>query len=231
MTNMQRLQSMSDEELTTFLLSRGVSDEYMYSRKDVLRWLHKEAKPAFMNSAGGEGGHGSSYNYMEMYADWIIDKMIKACIKDEEGNKMTEDEKKYQTLQIEYEKLRKENEELKAQIKPFTPIVYISGPMKGIENRNRDAFNHAAQKMREQGFIVMNPAMLPDGLPEESYLGICIKMLEVCNSIFMLEGWYNSHGATCEYFYAKRNGYKRAYETWEGQYKISLFDGDDIEIC
>lgn len=39
-----------------------------------------------------------------------------------------------------------------------TPRVYLAGPMRGIENFNFPAFDFAAAKLREQGYIVFSPA-------------------------------------------------------------------------
>lgn len=42
--------------------------------------------------------------------------------------------------------------------------IYIAGPMTGIPDYNRPAFNEYAAKLVEQGHTVLNPATLPDGL-------------------------------------------------------------------
>ncbi|MBN3043321.1 DUF4406 domain-containing protein [Pectobacterium brasiliense] len=40
--------------------------------------------------------------------------------------------------------------------------VYISGPMTGIADFNRPAFNEEADRITTSGNIALNPASLPD---------------------------------------------------------------------
>ena len=160
--------------------------------------------------------------YYEVWFDWFFAKLLQAVKQPGKGNNMTETDKIMQELREKLSKAEKENRKLKAQVKPFVPVIYISGPMKDKENFNRDAFNTAAREMREQGYIVMNPAILPDGLSDDGYLNINMAMLRECNAIHMLEGWEDSDGAFLEYLFAKRSGYKRVYRDRDGKY--SIFD-------
>ena len=50
--------------------------------------------------------------------------------------------------------------------------VYIAGPMSGLPNFNRAAFNHAHFHLWSKGHIVLNPARLPDGLTQADYMDI-----------------------------------------------------------
>lgn len=43
-------------------------------------------------------------------------------------------------------------------------IVYVAGPMSGYEQFNRPAFHSAAKRLTDKGYVVLNPATLPDGL-------------------------------------------------------------------
>lgn len=54
-------------------------------------------------------------------------------------------------------------------------VVYIAGPMSGIEDFNRPAFHEVAQALRAEGHTVLNPAEQPDGLTEAQYMqiGLC----------------------------------------------------------
>lgn len=47
--------------------------------------------------------------------------------------------------------------------------IYVSGPMTGVPDHNRPAFDAAAKRLREQGHFVINPVELsePFGAPEE----------------------------------------------------------------
>ncbi|WP_140918204.1 DUF4406 domain-containing protein [Limnobaculum xujianqingii] len=84
------------------------------------------------------------------------------------------------------------------------PVVFISGPMTGIANFNRTTFNSLAEVLEEQGFVVLNPAVLPDGLAHEQYMKITLAMLEEADVMFLLDGWDNSKGAKQEFIKAKR---------------------------
>ncbi|EAB2293828.1 DUF4406 domain-containing protein [Salmonella enterica] len=76
--------------------------------------------------------------------------------------------------------------------------VYIAGPMSGLPNFNRDRFNEVAGLVVESGNIPLNPATLPDGLPERDYMAIGIAMLQCADAIYLIEGWENSAGAGAE---------------------------------
>lgn len=84
-------------------------------------------------------------------------------------------------------------------------IYYIAGPMTGLENFNKDAFNFMQADLEEQGHVVLNPAILPVGLKPAQYLDICIPMLRCCTHIVMLEGWKDSKGANIERLIALYN--------------------------
>ncbi len=80
--------------------------------------------------------------------------------------------------------------------------VYSSGPMTGLDNFNRDAFNKEADRLSRHGHTVLNPAMLPNGLEQREYMDICFAMLRCADAILLLPGWKTSAGATAEYHYA-----------------------------
>ncbi|WP_225182129.1 DUF4406 domain-containing protein [Pectobacterium aroidearum] len=82
--------------------------------------------------------------------------------------------------------------------------VYISGPMTGIADFNRPAFNAAAEKITTDGHVALNPASLPDGLEQSEYMLICMAMLQVADSIIMLPEWEKSKGAVAELALAQK---------------------------
>lgn len=82
-----------------------------------------------------------------------------------------------------------------------TSIYYLSGPMTGLVDYNRPAFNEAAKYLRSQGFTVWNPAEEFDPshiYPRKVYMRRDIEALLKCESIVMLHGWQNSAGARLE---------------------------------
>lgn len=103
-------------------------------------------------------------------------------------------------------------------------IIYIAGPMSGKPDYNRPAFMEAQKYLESKGHIVLNPASLPIGLPEKSYMPICMAMLEQADAIYMLERWEDSVGARAEYLYAGRQGKYIGFAYDEGwRYKGKLW--------
>ncbi|EEV3413835.1 DUF4406 domain-containing protein [Escherichia coli] len=78
-------------------------------------------------------------------------------------------------------------------------VIYIAGPMTGCKDHNRTAFCAEDLKLRCAGNIVLNPAVLPDGLSQQQYMSICIPMLMCADAIYLLDGWEESAGARAEY--------------------------------
>ena len=85
-------------------------------------------------------------------------------------------------------------------------VVYIAGKMTGLPDLGRPKFQAAAKKLRDDGFVVLNPAELPDGMPGDSYMPICLAMVGVADAVFLLNGWRDSPGATLERNYAQYQG-------------------------
>jgi hypothetical protein len=87
---------------------------------------------------------------------------------------------------------------------------YISGAMTGVHDLNRPLFNQVAEIYKLKG-VVLNPAILPDGLTHKEYMRIDIAMLSCCDVIVMIAGWEYSEGAIEEYNYAILHGIKVEY--------------------
>ena len=96
-------------------------------------------------------------------------------------------------------------------------IVYIAGKMTGPEDLGREKFAMMEQKLRKKGLIVLNPTSLPDGMPAEKYLPICMAMIDQCDTVVMLDNWQDSKGAKMEREYAKYNGKRIVYPTGKGK--------------
>lgn len=85
-------------------------------------------------------------------------------------------------------------------------LYYLSGPMTGLPDHNRPAFNEAAAQLRSHGFTVWNPAEEFDATviyPRKVYLRKDIEALLKCDAIVMIDGWENSAGAKLELDIAK----------------------------
>ncbi|MEY4952373.1 MAG: hypothetical protein RL299_797 [Pseudomonadota bacterium] len=80
-------------------------------------------------------------------------------------------------------------------------MIYIAGPMSGIEDFNRPAFNAYAKKLKDRGIACFNPAQ--NGLPPEaswaSHMRVDIQWLMSCDEIHLLPGWQESRGARLEH--------------------------------
>ena len=99
--------------------------------------------------------------------------------------------------------------------------IYISGPMTGLPNNNRAAFDAAAWRLREQGHFVINPHDLTpvfgavdeiadsfaahyagdkafDGSLAQCVMDADIAALRSCETIYLLKGWESSRGTKTE---------------------------------
>lgn len=90
--------------------------------------------------------------------------------------------------------------------------VYIAGPMTGLPEFNKPAFHAKADELLEEGFTVLNPAILPDGLEHHEYMQICLPMVQVSDAIYMLSGWESSKGALMEHDLAMDIGLSVTYQ-------------------
>jgi hypothetical protein len=98
--------------------------------------------------------------------------------------------------------------------------IYISGPITGVANRNREAFADAAFKLDRLGYAPVNPHLVKpdhdgscrgDLIQEPShrygcYMRADLRALLECDGIYMLAGWELSQGARCEFEVARLCG-------------------------
>lgn len=108
--------------------------------------------------------------------------------------------------------------------------IYLSGPMTGLPDRNRRAFDKQEQILLANGHTVLNPHRLittvahegpchgkSTGVIEDDHLYGCyllhdIIALRECHAIMMLHGWMSSPGARAEHAYADACGMMILYE-------------------
>ena len=83
--------------------------------------------------------------------------------------------------------------------------IYISGAITGTDDF-MERFVNAEKELTEKGYSVVNPAKVNAQLPEdtgyEEYMKMCFCMLDMCDSIYMLQGWEESCGANRELGFA-----------------------------
>ena len=90
-------------------------------------------------------------------------------------------------------------------------IVYVAGRISGVSDYKTN-FEIAAMRLRDSGYTVLNPAVLPSELTWEQAMPICMEMLKVADAIYLQKGWQQSKGAVMEYEYAKEHGKIIQYE-------------------
>ena len=89
-------------------------------------------------------------------------------------------------------------------------LVYVAGPMAGRPNLNRDTFAKVAQKLRQRGHSVFNPAAANlEGMPLSKIMAYVLGQLCECEAIALLPGWWRSGGARIEFLLALYLGLKR----------------------
>lgn len=83
--------------------------------------------------------------------------------------------------------------------------IYVAGPMSGLPDYNRPAFDAAAKRIRAAGYDVFNPAQADredpdatDDKPRSWFLRRDIPELCRCDAIAVLPGWQESVGARLE---------------------------------
>lgn len=77
--------------------------------------------------------------------------------------------------------------------------IYISGPMTGVEDLNREAFRLAEIRILEQGNIPINPHNFPKQKSYEDYLLFDLEILATsADAVVLLPGWEKSTGAKKE---------------------------------
>ena len=86
-------------------------------------------------------------------------------------------------------------------------IIYISGPMSGVEDYNYERFYDVAYLLRNKGNEVLNPAENnPEPPTYENFMAMSLKQVEACDVVVLLEGWMSSPGARDEVAHAKLHG-------------------------
>lgn len=93
-------------------------------------------------------------------------------------------------------------------------VVYLAGPITGVKNY-WEPFEKADDKLSAKGFVVLNPARLPQGMTNDKYARICAGMLECADAVLFLDDWHRSQGAAIEWNYCKYVGKPMAYNIKE----------------
>ena len=86
--------------------------------------------------------------------------------------------------------------------------IYISGPITNVLDY-KEKFARAEQNLKAKypDAEIINPTVL-DKLPltYDEYMELDLRLLGICEGIYMLKGWEDSKGANREYGYALAKG-------------------------
>lgn len=80
--------------------------------------------------------------------------------------------------------------------------IYIAGKITGNPNYKQE-FAEAAEKLTKEGHIVLNPAILPEGMRNEDYMTICFAMIRCADEVCVLPNFVQSEGAWLEVKYCQ----------------------------
>ena len=117
--------------------------------------------------------------------------------------------------------------------------VYIAGKISG-DREYWDKFKWAEEDLEGEGFTVINPAELPEGLRPADYMRICFAMMDSADIVAFLPDYEQSRGAQiewawCQYvgkqtMYLESMSFYRAYPK-EDDHKTAHIDREAWEPC
>lgn len=111
------------------------------------------------------------------------------------------------------------------KIDPFDPgrplkTVFLCGKISG-DKWYKEKFACACTWLEGAGYVVMNPAVLPDhGFTHDQYLSVTLSMMCCCDAVCLLPDWKQSPGAKIETDVATREGIPGfCYAEWLEEYQ------------
>lgn len=88
--------------------------------------------------------------------------------------------------------------------------AYIAGKITG-DSTYREKFQRAQNALEGEGFIVLNPAVLPDGMLSSDYMRICFAMIDCADVVAFLPDYEQSRCAQLEWAYCQYTGKTTMY--------------------
>ena len=88
--------------------------------------------------------------------------------------------------------------------------AYISGKITGDPNYHKK-FQWAQEDLEGQGFTVLNPAELPEGMWPADYMRICMTMMDSADLVAFLPDYTESRGAQLEWAWCQYVGKQTMY--------------------
>lgn len=80
--------------------------------------------------------------------------------------------------------------------------AYIAGKITG-DSDYKKKFAHAKACLESEGFVVLNPAELPEGMYPSDYMRICMAMMDSADVVAFLSDYELSKGAQLEWAYCQ----------------------------
>ena len=85
--------------------------------------------------------------------------------------------------------------------------IYLSGPISGVDNYKENfALAEATLHERWPDAVIINPAVLPEGLSNKDYIMTDLQLLSTANILALIPGWETSTGAKLEKLFAQYIG-------------------------
>lgn len=76
--------------------------------------------------------------------------------------------------------------------------AYIAGKITG-DSEYKSKFEYAAKALTQEGFIILNPATLPEGMRPADYMRLCFSMIDCADVVAFLPDYKASKGAMIEF--------------------------------
>lgn len=117
-------------------------------------------------------------------------------------------------------------------------VVYISGPVTGKVDGNRNAFMEVEDELFDLGYSVENPRRnklpgffnvdidSPDPMMWSYQMKKAVKQMMECHAVIFLDDWLDSRGARIEYYLAKIVG----IECYDREFRPIKVEIDDPTI-
>lgn len=96
--------------------------------------------------------------------------------------------------------------------------AYIAGKITG-DSDYKKKFARAKSCLENEGFVVLNPAELPEGMRPADYMRICMAMIDSSDVVAFLPDYDMSRGARVEWAYVQYVGKTTMYMEHMSFYK------------
>ena len=88
--------------------------------------------------------------------------------------------------------------------------AYLAGKITGDPNY-REKFRWAQEELEGQGFTVLSPEKLPEGMSTADYMRICLAMIDSADVVAFLPDYKESRGAQLEWSWCQYVGKATMY--------------------